>query len=194
MESTYIIEKIPKHVINAKKYLEKAEETNYLDIEISKYRKAINTILTENKRLEQNEREISNEMELIEYFIDSLYPPKPLWIEGYGIDSSNKNKWCDNLDNDTQFLELYEFYNDINYFHSNELIQDLLKKPHEFRDKLNYSTDSLNQYDQMLLENIYITIIGENYCTGEHDIWGKIYIQKEVAINLGIYEGTCNIF
>ena len=105
MESTYIIEKIPKHVINAKKYLEKAEETNYLDIEISKYRKAINTILTENKRLEQNEREISNEMELIEYFIDSLYPPKPLWIEGYEI-NTNSSKPTGRINQHTILLKV----------------------------------------------------------------------------------------
>ena len=93
MESTYIIEtQEPNHVINAKEYLKKAEETNCLGVELSKYRKALNTLLNENKRLEQNERHISDEMETIEYFIDSLYPPKPLWIEGYEINSSNTNK------------------------------------------------------------------------------------------------------
>jgi len=195
MESTYIIEtQEPKHVINAKEYLKKAEETNCLGVELSKYRNALNTLLTENKRLEQNERHISDEMETIEYFIDSLYPPKPLWIEGYEINSSNKNKWCDNLDNDQQFLELYDFDNDINYFHTNELIHGLLRKPHEVRHLFDNYTESLNQYDQMLLNNIQITTIGENYCTGEHEIWGKIYIPKEVATIFGIYEGNTNNF
>tara|TARA_A100001037_G_C15126525_1_gene626461 strand:- start:1111 stop:1905 length:795 start_codon:yes stop_codon:yes gene_type:complete len=197
MESTYIIEtQEPKHITNAKEYLNKAEETNCLGVELSKYRKALNTLLTENKRLEQNERLISDEMEQIEYIIDSLYPPKPLWIEGYEINNTNtnKNKWCDNLDNDPQFLELYEFDNDINYFHTNELIHQLLKKPHEYRDKFDNSTEYLNQYDQMLLNNIQITTIGENYCTGDHEIWGKIYIPKEVATKLGIYEGNTDNF
>ena len=37
-------------VINAKKYLDKAEETNGLGVEISKYRKALFAVINENKR------------------------------------------------------------------------------------------------------------------------------------------------
>ena len=74
MESTYIIEtQEPKHITNAKEYLNKAEETNCLGVELSKYRKALNTLLTENKRLEQNERLISDDMEQIVYILQNPY-------------------------------------------------------------------------------------------------------------------------
>lgn len=195
MHYTYIIEgPEPQHVINAKKYLEKADETNCLGVEISKYRKAINTILSENKRIEQNERIISDEMEEIEYCIDSLFPPKPLWVQGYGTYNPEEMKWCNGMDQDKQFLEIYDFYDDINNFHSNELIHEMLTKPHELRHKFDTSEGYINQYDEMLLKNIKVDIIGDNYCTCSHDIWGKIYVPKEIASYFGLYEGNTDNF
>ena len=57
MEATYTIHgKKSENVINAENFLKKAEESNGLNIEISKYKRAINTLLNENKRIEQIER------------------------------------------------------------------------------------------------------------------------------------------
>lgn len=192
-------------VINAKKYLDKAEETNGLGVEISNYRKALFAVINENKRIEQNEKEISDEMEQIEAAIDNQFPPKSIHIPIKDYNISNKNEWYNDLNKDKQFLELYDFYNDINHFHTNELIHQLLRQPHEYRsqgsggwrasrccgdNQFNKYQDFINQYDHTFLNDIQVSIIGLNYCTGEHEVWGKVYIPKEVAISLGIYKGV----
>ena len=78
-----------KMLLMLKIFLKKQLKSNGLNIEISKYKSTINTLLNENKRIEQNDRNIQKSEE-IEYIIDSINNTKPLWIEGY---NPNYNEW-----------------------------------------------------------------------------------------------------
>lgn len=193
MEATYIIYgKKSENVINSENFLKKAEESNGLNIEISKYKRAINTLLNENKRIEQNERKISEEMEEIEYIIDSINNTKPLWIDGYNP-NYNERGWVEPLNNDQEFLELYDFYNDINIEEYKHNISMLLSIPHNLRHDFDIKENSLNKYDKMYLKDIEIKIVGNNYSTGIHDTWGKVYIPYDICETNGVFNGNRKI-
>lgn len=193
MEATYIIHgKKSENVINSENFLKKAEESNGLNIEISKYKRAINTLLNENKRIEQNERKISEEMEEIEYIIDSINNTKPLWIDGYNT-NYNERGWVEPLNNDQEFLELYDFYNDINIEEYKHNISMLLSIPHNLRNDSDIKENSLNRYDEMYLKDIEVKIVGKNYSTGIHDTWGKVYIPYDICETNGVFNGNRKI-
>ena len=193
MEATYIIHgKKSENVINAENFLKKAEESNGLNIEISKYKRAINTLLNENKRIEQIERKISEEMEEIEYIIDSINNTKPLWIDGYNP-NYNERGWVEPLNNDQEFLELYDFYNDINIEEYKHNISMLLSIPHNLRNDSDIKENSLNRYDEMYLKDIEVKIVGNNYSTGIHDTWGKVYIPYDICETNGVFNGNRKI-
>lgn len=193
MEATYIIHgKKSENVINAENFLKKAEESNGLNIEISKYKRAINTLLNENKRIEQNERKISEEMEEIEYIIDSINNTKPLWVDDYNPNYNEKG-WVEPLNNDQEFLELYDFYNDINNEEYKHNISMLLSIPHNLRHEFDIKENSLNRYDEMYFKDIEIKIVGNNYSTGIHDIWGKVYIPYDICETNGVFNGNRKI-
>ena len=169
----------PEYIKKAESYIEKAYGTHGPITDISKYIKMINIIIKWNKQIEQEYRKTSEEMEEVENMIDKINKTKPLSIDGYIPDSSSTpNIWCDNRGKDREFIELYEFYNDINYFHSKELISGLLLVKHEDRP-IEVNDYSLNKNDLILMKDINIINIGDNYCTGVHMVWGKIYIPKE---------------
>lgn len=180
METLYMITgNKPDHVICAEETLKKADNSDGLNVEISKYRRALNIIMEENKRMEQYERKISEEMEEIEYIIDSTNKTKPLWIDGYNPNNKSRG-WIEPLNKDQHFLELYDFYNDINNEEINHNISTILSVPHEYRIVSDIKENSLNQSELMYMSNISIKTIGNKYYTGKNDEWGKIYISKDL--------------